>query len=135
MRITRWPNVPLLVSEGGIVLQDVGREVDFGAFHLAEISINLLEAGSGASNIVRRSPEAELKSAIVGDVRVCGSSNSHDGLRGVLDGQILCEPPSVNGIPATLLSSNTIVDTCRRIGFVVSRLQRQFVTVFRRHGG
>ncbi|KAG9954607.1 hypothetical protein KCU85_g68, partial [Aureobasidium melanogenum] len=82
VRITRWPNVPLLVSEGGIVLQDVGREVDFGAFHLAEISINLLEAGSGASNIVRRSPEAELKSAIVGDVRVCGSSNSHDGLRG-----------------------------------------------------
>lgn len=70
----------MLVPESGVVLQDVGREVDFGAFHLADMSIDLLNTRSGASNIVRRSPEAELKLAIVDDVRVCGFANGHDGL-------------------------------------------------------
>ena len=87
--IARGSNIPLLVWKSGVVLQNVGSEVDSGEFHLVEMSIDQLNARSGASNIVRRTPEAELELAIVGDVRVCDSSDGHKGLRRVLDCHIL----------------------------------------------
>ena len=78
-----------------------------------------MEIARRALYVFGRPPKAELISTIIDDVGVGGSANGHHSLRGVPDGQVLCESPAFNSILASLLSSKAIVDVRRRVGSVV----------------
>jgi len=118
--------------EGRIVLPDVGLEVNLSAFHLMKSQQCLVTGRRRASYILRRSPEAELESVVVGNVSVCGSANGLNCTRRVLDRHVLRELPAISGIFTSLLSSDASIDMYRCVGSGVLGLIGWFV-VSRRH--